>query len=278
MGVPMAFRRVKPGAASLALAAVDAFGDPRLIDAHMPESLAKMKLWLNCIYFAQHAGPDFVQWTARHAMEIGSSPEELAAMLSDIADWVLACHRAVEPLPIRRATLSDQWLSPAQGEQFVHRTFNADMSLATVSKLSADWHEAVAANLTGPNLEFPDPWCPGTASGAFDIVPITNSADLYREGKLMHHCAGTYAHHVHSGDCYIFSVRKDRVPLATLELVRREVGVAIGQLRGACNAKPSKEVLRAVNSWLRAQREFRIPQRRPDDVPFSLRGRRPRRQ
>ena len=46
MGVPTAFRRVKPGAAHLALAVVDAFEDPRLIDAHMPEPLTKMKLWL----------------------------------------------------------------------------------------------------------------------------------------------------------------------------------------------------------------------------------------
>jgi hypothetical protein len=61
--------------------------------------------------------------------------------------------------------------------------------------------------------------------------------------------------------------------VATLELVHNEAGVAIGQLRGACNAKAPKEVLRAVNSWLRAQKEFRFPQKRPDrllddDIPF----------
>ena len=145
------------------------------------------------------------------------------------------------------------------------------MSLATVTKLSADWHEAVAANMTGPNSEFPEPWCPGGVSGGFDIVPITSSSDLYREGKLMHHCAGTYAGQVHSGDCYIFSVRKDGSPLATLQLVRGEPGVAIGQFRGPCNAKPSKEVLRAVNSWLRAQKEFRIPERRPDGLTTIFR-------
>jgi hypothetical protein len=147
------------------------------------------------------------------------------------------------------------------------------MSLATVTKLSVDWHDAVADNMTGPNSEFPEPWCPGGASADLDIVPITSSADLYREGKLMHHCAGTYAGQVHSGDCYIFSVRKDRSPLATLQLVRGETGVAIGQLRGRCNAKASKDVLRAVNSWLRAQREFRFPQKArenllDDDIPF----------
>jgi hypothetical protein len=148
------------------------------------------------------------------------------------------------------------------------------MSLATVTKLSADWHEAVAANMIGPNSEFPEPWCPGGEACGFEIVPITTSADLYREGKLLHHCGGTYAGSVHSGACYLFSVRKDGAPIATLELVHREAGVTIGQLRGLCNAKAPKEVQRAVNSWLRAQREFRFPEKRPDrpldddEVPF----------
>jgi hypothetical protein len=273
MGVPMAFRRVKPGAAHLALAVVGAFEDTRLIDAHMPESLAQMKLWLNCVRLAQHIGPDFVQWTSRHAIEIRHTVDEVVAILRDIADWVLACYRAGVPPHIRRAIRGEELFTPTEGEQFVHRKFNADMSLATVTKLSADWHDAVAANMTGRNFEFPEPWCPGGAFGGFDIVPITNSADLYREGKLMHHCAGTYAGQVRYGDCYIFSVRKDGSPLATLQLVRGEVGVAIGQLRGACNAKPSKEASSAVNCWLRAQREFRFPKRTredmlEDDIPF----------
>jgi hypothetical protein len=76
MGVPMAFRTVSPGPAHLALAVVDAFEDPRLIDAHMPESPKQMKLWLNCVHVAQNAGPDFVQWTSRHATEIGGSRDE----------------------------------------------------------------------------------------------------------------------------------------------------------------------------------------------------------
>jgi hypothetical protein len=117
--------------------------------------------------------------------------------------------------------------------------------------------------------EFPEPWCPGGASGGFDIVPISNSAEPYREGKVLHHCADTYVDQVHWGECYIFSVRKDGAPLATSQLVRGEAGAAISQLRGACNAKPSKEVPSAVNSWLRAQREYRIPERRSDDdIPF----------
>jgi hypothetical protein len=273
MGVPTAFRRVTPRAAHLALSVAEAFEDPRLIDAHMPESLTKMELWLECIDLAQSVGPDFVKWTSRHATEIGGSLDEVIGILGDIEDWVRACYPASVPLHIRKAILGGRMILGAQGEQFVHRRFNPDMSLATVTKLSADWHEAVAANMTGPNTEFPDPWCPGGVSGGFDIVPITTSSGLYREGKLLHHCAGTYADRVHSGERYMFSVWKDGAPLATLELVHNEAGVAIGQLRGACNARAPGEVLRAVNSWLRAQKEFRFPEKRPDglfddDLPF----------
>jgi hypothetical protein len=269
MGFPMAFRRVKPGAAHLALAVADAFEDPRLIDAHMPETLMQMKLWLRCINLAQQVGPDFVQWTARHAVEIGGSSDEVDSILRDIADWVLACYRASVPPHIRRAILGDRDSLEAkfleeQGEQFVHRGFNADMPLATVTKLSAEWHDAVADNMTGPDSQFPEPWCPGGRSGGFDIIPITSTAELYREGKLMHHCAGAYAGQVHSGDCYMFSVRKDGERLATVELRRGEACVEVGQLRGPCNAKAPKEVLRGVNLWLRAQRDFRFPRKRTD--------------
>jgi hypothetical protein len=173
------------------------------------------------------------------------------------------------PRPIRR-DIEWEWPFDTQGEQFVNRVFNADMSLATVTKLSADWHEAVAANMTGRDFEFPEPWCPGGTSSGFDIIPITSASGLYREGKLMHHCAGTYVGHVQSGHCYFFSVRKDGAPLATLQLVRIEADVEIGQLRGACNAKPSKQVLGAVNSWLRAQIGFTFPESRSeDDIPLT---------
>lgn len=235
----------------------------------MPELPKGMKLWLRCIDLVQDVGPDFVIWASRHATEIGGSLEELTSILRDIADWVRACYRASVPPHVRQAILGGHRFLDAlgeQGEQFVHRPFGADMSLATVTRLSADWHDAVAANMTGPDHEFPEPWCPGGVSGGFDIVPITNSSELYREGKLLHHCAGTYAGRVRWGDCYIFSVRKDGAPLATLELVRNGAGVSISQLRGACNAEAPKELQRAVILWLRAQREFRFPQKKPDSL------------
>jgi hypothetical protein len=280
MRVPIAFRKVKPAAADLALSVIGAFDDQRLVHTYMPDSLPKMKLWLRCINLAKELGSGFVQWTAEHALEIGGSPNEALSFLRDIMDWVTCCYGASVPRHILKAIVGDRGLPRGeQGEQFVVRRFSPDMSLATVTRLSGDWHEAIAANISGPNSEFPEPWCPAGEADGFEIVPIINSAELYREGRTMHHCVGAYESRVRSGECYFFSVRKDKERVATLELLKSGAEVAIGQLRGACNREVAREVVRAVKSWLRSQREFRFPPKEPsfslveqldDDGPFHF--------
>ena len=136
------------------------------------------------------------------------------------------------------------------------------MSLKTVTRLSANWHEAVANNMVGPNYDFPEPWCDAGQSCGYEIIPIANSGELYREGHAMHHCVGTKCDQVRNGSVYFYSVRKRQERIATLELVKHDAGGAIGELRGPCNSQVPKEIVRAVRSWLRSQREFRFPERR----------------
>jgi hypothetical protein len=278
MRVPMAFRKVKPGAADLALFAVKACEDPRLVDAYLPDSLPMVKLWLRCLHLAGTAGPDFVEWTARHATEIPGTPQEALGILMGLADWVRACNRTSAPsLGRGNGTGELEGVRPGDdSERFVVRPFSANMSLATVTRLSHDWHEAVAANMSGPKYEFPEPWCPAGQSGEFDVIPISTSAELYREGNLLHHCVGSYHDLVHAGVSYLYSVRRDDVRVATLELHKSGGGVAIGQVRGACNVLPPKQVVRAVERWVRSQREFRFaPETEPERLPFV--GERPER-
>jgi hypothetical protein len=215
MHIPMAFRKIKPGAADLALSVVDAFDDYRLVHTYMPDSLPKMKLWLSCIRLAKDAGPEFVGWAAKHSLEIGSTPREAVHFLSDLRDWVRACQRANIPKHIFNAILREDAYRP-RGEQFVVRPFCPDMSLKTVTKLSSNWHEAVANNMSGPYCEFPKPWFGATTSCGYEIVPITTTRDLYLEGKAMHHCVGSDAHRVHNGSTYFFLFAQIRSALPHL--------------------------------------------------------------
>ena len=273
MRIPMAFRKVKPAAADLALYVVNAVHDQRLVHAYMPDSLPRMKLWLRCIHLVKGLGPEFIEWVAKHSHEIAGAPREVLSFLSDLTDWVTACHCASVPPHIFNAIIGDkdvQFHSP-RGEQFVARAFSPDMSLKTVTKLSSDWHEAVANNMSGPHYEFPEPWCCAGEQCGYEIVPIVTSADLYREGHALHHCVGTQGRRVHTGETYFYSIRRQKERVATLELLRRGEGVAIGQLRGSCNIQVSKKLVRAVRNWLRSQREFHFPKERKvadDDIPF----------
>ena len=145
------------------------------------------------------------------------------------------------------------------------------MSLKTVTTLSAQWHEAVASNMTGPDLALPPPWYPAAKVGDLEIVPIQNSGDLYREGASMHHCAGTYADDIKAGWLYVYSVRRDGERVATLALARDQTSTKaqLSQLRGPCNAEPSQAITSAVQQWLRALGPLPVAEptaERPPDV------------
>jgi PcfJ-like protein len=272
MRVPMAFRKIQPGAADLGLKVIRALKDERLIHSYMPDSLPKMKLWLRCIALAEFCGDaDFIRWVARRASEIGGSSEMVLSSLRDLTDWAEASRRATDLLGDSNAFADP--LRPS-GEQFVVRRFRANMSLKTVAGLSNDWHEAVASGMSGPTYEFPEPWCDGGEHLGHAILPIVNAADLYREGRTMHHCVGSYSHRVLAGQVYIYTIRKNLEPIATLELVRDDGTVSIGQIRGPFNSRVSKEVQRAAKQWIKVQREFKLPEvavrkcNEDDDIPF----------
>jgi hypothetical protein len=164
MGIPMAFRKVKPGAAELAFDVANVPDIQRLVHAYMPESLPRMKLWLRCIARVKNRGAssEFIEWVAKNASEMPGLD-----FVSDIMDWVNVC-------------------SPTHREQrsaeFVVRKFSPDMSLKTVTKLSADWHDAVAMNMSGPIYDFIEPWCGAGRSGKYEIIRLQIQQTFIKKG------------------------------------------------------------------------------------------------
>jgi PcfJ-like protein len=236
LNIPMALRHFKPGVAHLA---TEVFCQHPEFLNFLPATTHKQRIWLLVVNWAfNKVNPDFGRWAARHVPEIpGRRQQEVGSFISDLADWV----RAEGP-----------------SRQFVIRPFRSSMSLNTVTTLSAEWHEAVAAAMDGPAATFPPPWYAAAKIGDFDIVPIDNSAALYREGAAMHHCVGTFTDAVQSGSLYVYSVRRDGQRVATLAIERDPTSTKaqLGQLRGPCNAQPPKALILAVQRWLRAQGPF----------------------
>lgn len=73
----------------------------------------------------------------------------------------------------------------------------------------------------------------------FKVAPLTDSEQLYEEGREMHHCVGEYSDRCAQGTSRIFSIRsaEDR-RLATLELARDyEDRWVVRQNFGPCNQR-----------------------------------------
>jgi hypothetical protein len=246
MNIPMMLRHIKPGVAHLAS---EVFCQhPELLNS-MPDTTPAQRIWLGEVHWAARVNSDFGVWTAKHVSEIpGRRDQEVGAVLSDLADWACA---------------------EGPSQQFITRPFSPSMSLKTVTMLSAQWHEAVASHMTGPDLALPPPWYPAAKVGDLEIVPIEDSGELYREGAAMHHCVGTYADDVRAGWLYVYSVRRDGERVATLALARDRTGTKaqLYQLRGPCNAEPSQAIASAVQRWLRALGPLPVVERTPERPP-----------
>jgi PcfJ-like protein len=262
MNIPMTLRHIKPGMAHLA---TDVFYQHPEFLNFLPDTTMRQRIWLLLVNWAFHKiDADFGLWTARHVPEIpGRRDQEIGSFISDIADWV----SAGKPAPAGQG----YGAPPPAGHEFVLRPFTPSMSLKTVTTLSAEWHEKVAAAMDGPEATFPPPWYPAAKIGDFDILPIENSAELYREGAAMHHCIGTYVDAVQSNRCYIYSVRQADKRIATFALARCAVSAELSEIRGTCNAQVPDITIAAVRRWLRAQAPLSLRSNGlPADGPWTL--------
>jgi hypothetical protein len=247
MGVPMALRHIRPGVAHLASEVL--WQHPELLRA-MPDTMPSSRIWLRVVPWAHdRVGAEFAEWTARHASKIPGNLSRVGGVLGHIADWVRAGITPEVLLPWDDPT-------PRAGSEFIVRPFTPSMSLKTVIALSADWHEAVANNLDGPNSAFPPPWYPAARLSDYEILPIEDADSLYREGTAMHHCVGTYGEGVQRGYLYIYSIRRNGERVATLALGCHHGQTWVEQIRGPCNSDPPEATVAAVVRWLHTQRTF----------------------
>jgi PcfJ-like protein len=232
MNIPMALRRIKPGVAHWTRDVL--CRHPESL-AFIPDTTPRQRIWLPVVSWAyEKVDAEFGEWAARHVPEIrGRTDREVGNFLSDIIDWARP---------------------EKEGRAFITRPFTPSMSFRTVTTLSAEWHEAVASKLDGPDSAFPTPWYLAAKLGDYEIIPIEDVATLYREGAAMHHCIGTYASRVQSGELCVYSVHHKAERVATLALCRHNGRTFIEQMRGPCNAEPAKAVVTPVLRWLKAQK------------------------
>jgi PcfJ-like protein len=225
MDVPMWVRKLKPAVAHW-------FCDvPGHLHCYLPEKTWEQRLWLRAIKTRGANNPDFAYWIARNVLKIGNRISPVLDFLSDMNDWVREAKR--------------------KKPRCITRPFSPDMSVNTVRTENELWHEAIAKRKAAKsNYKIPAPWYPAGQVNGYHIVPLDSTEELWKEGRAMHHCVGSYDCEVAAGNCYIYSVRQGDDRIATVELIREQGKVKPLAIRAACNAEPPKEVKLAVRKWI----------------------------
>ena len=273
LGFPMWMRNVKPGATLSAIKLIKASRDglplpeglSRIAPDYLPAGTAAQRRWLHAVRESSaNVGGPYAEWVARHAIEIGTTLEQVRASVQDIGDWARACYAAGIPEYVIRAIQGRDPFGPdiPTGVQPT-RLFSPDMATHTVRDLSADWHEAVALAKHDTTTPLPAPWRPAEKVNGWDILPLASAVDIAEEGRTMRHCVGTYISKVQSGEFYVYSARDDEQRVATISIQRNSGGVSIEQMRGPCNAILPKKTQAEIRRWVRQKSKWCLPEIAP---------------
>ena len=102
----------------------------------------------------------------------------------------------------------------------------------------------------GSDFQFPAPPLEGTDS----IQPITNTADLFEESRVMKNCALSYLDLI-AVHRQVYLYRVMRPERCTLALTRHQGTWILSGLKISCNRPASGASLRAVKQWLGSKDE-----------------------
>ncbi|WP_200241893.1 PcfJ domain-containing protein [Lamprobacter modestohalophilus] len=116
-----------------------------------------------------------------------------------------------------------------------------------VEQIEQDGNRRRRFDASGHILAFPPAPFADTAS----IQAITTPDALQLETQLMRHCVASYTDRVYDGQYAVYKVLEPE--RLTLGLSLRYGGVALDQLKGVSNRRPSPEAQAAVEHWLHEQ-------------------------
>lgn len=227
----------------------------KIINCYMPEQSMQQYRFATLLNSARNfseQGLNNVEWIVKNT-DYSKPFARLNNFLGDLEDYIYA------------------------QDKYNVRDFNTKMSLESAIEASRVWHERIAAqrptslySKIPEDTEFSEPWIDAYSDDEFSIVPLKTAKDLIQESADMHHCVSSYARRVVDGQCYIYSVYRDKKKVATLELAKetpqiiidsfRDVIIEtqpavkqkykIAQLRGPCNAYVDDQVTNMVRSWI----------------------------
>jgi hypothetical protein len=252
LDLPLWLRRLPPEALQkevLPVPSSESF--TRRIATRLPAAPSHGALWLDSVAFGARAcNDDFALWLADQPIfgEPGK-PEQMFGVLAAYA-----------------------WHSRAaqtRANGLIVVPWRPEIAFDTALCAAKSWLNRMRLTLQlGPGV-LTDPWLSGGQVRGFTFVPLLDRMEILAESRAMQNCADQYAERLADDRCRLFSIRRDREHIATLEIGphAREAGMlAITQLKARHNMAAPLDVWQAAYAWLAAQSGLRrLPPRIPPE-------------
>ena len=241
--LPLWLRRLPPEAFQRVIAPVPSSESfTRRVATRLPAAPSHSALWLDSVAFgAKACHEDFALWLADQA--IFSEPGKPEQMFGVLAAY--AWHS--------RATQT-------RAHSLIVVPWRPEIAFDTALCAAKSWLNRMRLSLQlGPGV-LTDPWLSGGQVRGLTFVPLLDRTEILAEARAMQNCADQYAERLADDRCRLFSIRREREHVATLEVGphSREAGMlAITQLKGRHNMAAPLDVWQAAYAWLAAQSGLR---------------------
>ncbi|MBO0764269.1 MAG: hypothetical protein J2P50_06750 [Hyphomicrobiaceae bacterium] len=234
--------------------------------------------------------PDSADFRCRVANLLPRSPRAAPAWVGAVADAAEACSErfalwvAREMAGNAKRVKLDRiqqvglwaWFSGrpgTRGHALIDRPWEPSISPATALDAAHEWQTRVELHLDLGDAPIADVWLRPCRVAGYDFVPLSSAMEILEEAAAMKNCVPKYGCALAHNRLRLWSVRKDGVRVATLEVARPfgEPLPNVVELRAARNRAAGVEVWWAARQWLNAHDLPRIgmEQRPKGAVPFD---------
>lgn len=250
--LPLWLRRLPPEAFQKPIEPVSASEIfTRRIATRLPAVPSHSALWLEAVAFGGKAcSEDFALWLADQAIysEAGK-PDQMFGVLAAYAWHSRAPH--------------------TRAHNLIVVPWRPEIAFDTALCAAKSWLNRMRLTLQlGPGV-LTDPWLSGGQVRGYTFVPLLDRTEILTEARAMQNCADQYAERLADDRCRLFSIRREREHVATLEIgphVREAGMLAITQLKARHNMAAPLDVWQAAYAWLAAQSGLRrLPPRLPPE-------------
>lgn len=138
-------------------------------------------------------------------------------------------------------------------------------TLTSMRRLVADWHQQNRYANIGPPKYWEgaayQPWQTEQEGASYQIIQLTNSYQLLKEGTYMRHCVASYVQECMQNQSSIWSLQQQLadnqwISLTTLEINKRH---RIIQAKAKYNASPKKAYIKIIQQWAKQEElEWRL--------------------